>query len=162
MIESHSDTAEFLADLKVSLFCNEKDTLKDVKNQLSFVLEPDSKSSIFLAETMTVDWNWAADEDHFVLMPEVNRFYAPGAVEYEAAEAKSSEWSALGFTNLYLRVKALIEIDRRYEWDFDDEEGMDDFEEKVNGPFYVGLRPNFGDLRAAWYDLSCYSNPGAS
>lgn len=159
MLEVHSDTAEFLADLKVSLFCSEEETLMDVKSQLSFVLNSDPTSSIFLPETMTVDWDDLAEEDLFVFMPEVNKFFAPGAPSYEAAEAKASEWSALGFTNIYLRVKALIEIERRYEWDFDDEEGMEHFEEKVNGPFYDGLGVNFGELRANWYDLRCYSNP---
>ena len=162
MLEAHEARHEFIFDLRVQFFIPKDYPLEEVQPKFSFYTEGLPGHPLYLPETMALDFDsdWAEDEPGFLApMSEMaGRTFMPGPLEVNQYFQETVEECA-GRNDLeewFYFSRVLVEVDSQYDWDFSDEEGMEEFDEKIKYPFFNALRLNFDDLKVATYNLSFY------
>jgi hypothetical protein len=114
-------------------------------------------------ETISVDFDsdWAGDKPGFITSmsdmvgqtrwitdPEVDERF-PDTIDQCLGQGNLQEW--------YYFSRVVVEVDSKFEWDFDDEDGMSQYDEEIKYPFFRGLRLGFQDLKVASYNLALYN-----
>jgi hypothetical protein len=162
MLETHEARHEFIFDLRVQFFIPKNYPLEEVQSKFSFYTDGLPDHPLYLPETITLDFDsdWAEDKPGF-LVPisdmagesfwpayrEVDGYFPETADECSGRD-DLEEW--------FYFCRVLIEVDSKYDWDFSDEEGMEEFDEKIKYPFFDALRLNFKDLKVTSYNLGFY------
>lgn len=162
MQETHEVRHDFIFDVRVQFFIPKDYPLEEVQTNFSFYAEGLPDHPLYFPETITADFDsdWAEDKPGFLApmsemvgesfwpgSQEVDRYF-PDTVDECAGCEDLEEW--------FYFSRVLVEVDSKYDWDFGDEERMEEFDEKIKYPFFNALRLHFKDLKVASYNLSFY------
>ena len=161
-MKHHNDRLLFLIDLRVQFFFDPTGDLDSIPSKLTFVAEGLPESPKYHPETISVDFesDWAEDDPAFMAtMDEMNgaRYfpYEP-SLEKDFPETVSACLSNPALTEYFFFSKVVVEVDAEFDWDFEDEDGMEFYDEKIKHPFFNSLRLDFGDLHVHKYILELH------
>jgi hypothetical protein len=159
VLETHSTTRELVIDLRIQFYIPKDFDLSNVVEKLDFYVVDLPEHPRFFPETLQVDFesDYAEDKPGFMApMEEMNGTdYYPSSNEiFEIFESAVDKCSGNpDYEEWFLFCRVLVEMDTEYEWDFDDEERLDDFFEEIQLPLFNSMRLSFGDLDVINYSL---------
>lgn len=158
MLEKHHENLEFVVDLRVQFFLEPSESPEQAESELSLQMLDFSIHPRVFPNTLSVDWDYGLDDDqkyfckvedvageHFWPGSEYVEFDFPSALARAESSPPMEEW--LMFARLYFTV------DAEFDWDFEDEEGMELYFEKIQVPIFNSLRLQFGDAIVSRYSL---------
>jgi hypothetical protein len=169
MLETHKDRGEFIVDLRVAFFLPKGTPIESVNTNFRFTALNVPEKPRYLVETMSVDFDndWNDDKPGLICkMSELSEpkhypwhmdFLEHQAPIFEPEQTEKSKYlSNPGYIEWYYFSRVLVEVDREYEWDFEDEVAIERFDDEVKRPFYEALRIDAGDLPLSWYSIGVY------
>jgi len=136
--------------------------LTEVQSSLGFRTQGLPENPKYFPETISVDFenDWADDKPGYLVpMSQIaGEVFFPSSPTVSEAFPETVQKCAgkNGLDEWFYFSRVLIEVDRRFEWDFDDEEGMENYDEKIKFPFFQALRLEFKNLMVANYSLDFY------
>lgn len=165
MLETIRETREFVFDLHIVYFDERDPGRHGLRDNLKFnIVNPPSNQKVFL-ETFKVDFDsdWADDKPAFIHIldesaPVLTRPFT-GFTEWFAPEEQIEKFN-LEFGPKakiwYSFSRILVEVDSEYEWDFEDEENLSNFDESIKDPIFESINFSFGDLKASYFLINPY------
>lgn len=164
MLERVTETREVVFDLYLWFFSGEQVELQDVQKRLTFELDPTLNFPSPSRNTFLVDFfsDYAEDKPGWVSrlsdIPDGETLWTFGGektwqvsrdirTEYEG-NLELTEWV------LFSRVVAGVEV--TYEWDFEDEDAMENFTDSIGKPIFESLTLFPGSLQVTEYVMQAY------
>jgi len=170
VLETHKNRAQFIVDLRVAFFLPEVVQPNNMSKNFRFTVPIPPEKPTYFVDTMSIhfDNDWGDDKPGLVCKMEElqeSKHYswymdfldARHTPAFEpAGNEKSRYLNNAEYIEWYFFSRVLVEVDREYEWDFEDEPAMERFDDEVKTPFYEALRLEAGDLPLSWYSIGLY------
>ncbi len=165
MLQRVRETREFVFDLYFNFFYQGEPEWGDIQSKVFFKFGeqpeelqvfPDTYKFIFenvWAGDKPGYLEQAAEHGEFTIWP-VSGCRGWNASEEDFDKAKTAAGPNSQQWTYFSRV--LIEVDCEYQWDFDDEEGMPNFDEHIKNPVFECFELNFDGLPAVSYFINPY------
>lgn len=165
MLETVRETRELVIDLYFNFFYAGEPDWHETQKQISFKFVKQAEKSKVFPETykLIFDNDWAGDKPGFLDLAEEHGEFTVWQVtgcrswyasDEEFDRAKQNAGEASKQWTYFSRV--LIEVDSEYQWDFDDEEGMANYNEQILDPVFECFEIEFGSLPVVSYFINPY------
>lgn len=160
MLEKVRETRELVFDLYLNYYSSDEPENHKIDSEVKFEIVSQPEKMRIFPETYRLDFEseWAGDKPGYIVPAAEKRdvliYPKTGFYESEFDEKyilEQIELAGPGAKEWLYFSRVLIEIDSEYVWDFDDEEGMSNFNEEVLDPIFDCFRPQFGNLRVTSY-----------
>lgn len=164
MLETITETREIVFDLYLWFFSEKEEGLHTLQRKLRFELDsslqrprpsPNTLSADFESEYAEDKPGWVAktvdipdEETLWTWGKEITWQASPDLVETFRQDPAQSEWL------LFSRIA--LEVEVTYQWDFDDEEQMENFSESIGGSIWKSLSLVVENLSASEFVLQAY------
>jgi hypothetical protein len=165
MLETVRETRELVFDLYFNFFYEGEPEWEEIQSIVGFKFGQQPETLKVFSDTykLIFDNDWAGDKPGFLDLASehgeftvwpVSGFRSWDGSETDFDKAKSAAGPNAQQWTYFSRV--LIEVDSEYQWDFDDEEGMSNFDEQVKNPVFDFFEIDFGALPVVSYFINPY------
>jgi len=164
MLERVTETREIVFDLYLWFFSGEEEELQGVQSRLDFTLDPELTFPRPTPGTFSVDFDsdYASDKPGWVYrvsdIPDGSTLWTFGGEKtwQSSPDVRKSfeDNPLLSEWVFFSRLSAAVEVS--YEWDFEDEAGMEDFSDSVGKPVFESLTLNPEIIQLSEYVIQSY------